>query len=1639
MAFTLEYVLGNDKQVYQDFLDNLPPGKVLLKTGMVVPLQTERLPHTFTLSGCTVGVVHFVRIITEGSTSPKREVFFVPSSESTTLTLLLTKGVNLIQITNASGTSGQWYASATYYAVFLRAYAREVAEKSLIPLQYVESTISAPHAYRLATPLMTDYYNLLPPNLEAMEPLASKLTVKNLLNRPGSDGSTEELLTAFCVTHPVFFRMKNINSLNAPLFRSEETFAGQEAHVWMPNREAERWRAFIQLLNNIPQLYELLTVNEELVQFKQGGSLHEHRFDFESPFASTLLQGVISEECFTHLFDLSMVIDGEHELTFCQASYFMDSVLPALLSEADPIGQQNFTSFTASGRFEQQLSISPCIHEWYYESPLTGVVDGVNTFFNLLHTPASSQAVKLFVDGLLQRYGIDYRLSSGTDFRSGVFQLKYTDDPLYVTIETGVARPFLAPFFGTLEVVGSVNDLQYVLTGGEQDLNSMHFLISNPPPGAGSTEEVNLHFTTPAKAPSDYPGVTQYGIEIIPSGSTTYTMTFPSSASTIDYQLLTLIVKDSVINPTQTDQLWHMRRGNTLTGAIIELSEEAPAGYSLHWWLIETDGVALERGTITLSTGDVAIPMLFSAGPYYDQVSIQVTLWNTTTFGDVSQIIVSFSELYANGMTLRFSSPIPDGNYRADYCVFDAQLGNVLSIYEAPHPGQIVEAHYDILWNRWINTALTPETDGFTTLFRLPVECPVPESMYLVLNGRLLMQGGDKQYTVNGTDVRLNFAPGADQILWTVYPADETDPLPSAWVQGALTRLPQYAGAYATGFLSITSPIPPTESVTLDGVTLTGVAPAEGEIFNPQRILIGDQLEFSKHLVTRFSFLPTAVSTSSNTINYPNHSFSDRDTITFLTSGSLPAPLTVGTYYYVDSINANSFRLSRTKDLLSVVDLTTQGSGEQYVIQPVVLTAAGLPANYNEFPANVDMDTDGQALADCINNHPIIGVSYLATYSAGTGHNIVKAKALGDGLYNETLIPSPNLTFLPTDLDTFANTFVYANHGISTNTIVTLSTTGALPATFSENMPYYVVTSTINTFQLSLGRNGAPIAFATGGSGKHRVILANGSIQIVSQISGDSPASSEVFAAGVSAENDMTQLARSIATHPYLSAHYTAYVNDDKVKVTAKQLGPEWNIDITASWSYDVESQNVMGGIAQRNDRPFVTPGLFYYRDAPVISLDGVSTRLYDEFGGREVVFSSFPVSLQEPYVVSQTYPIEHHPLDDMVANSPCNYSKGLFTQGLFTQGGTVDTVSPNIVLTGVSGYNVDNSWGEPTWPIPYGLNITTDGLPIQEVPAGIRNSINNVFNLSAKSANGTNSLMLWIDGIFQPSTTYGYSETALNGVLTLSFAPTANQIIYVWYLPSGDQTGFERVQTLTTTSDAQTFGISDGPVGDERSLLVFLEGEFNLQDQDYSLSPAKDQVIYVGSLTPDTSQSVWAHYNNGTATSLRWRQISVGAGDGVETIFTIPHSLSSELPATTTGVLTFMDGLCQKNGTALFAFTVSNVSTSADTITRPAHGLSLNTSIVLNTTVTMPSGLSANTMYYVANPTPNTFQLSLSSSGSPIDILTSGVGPHYLYLTEFTTYVVNIGTEGSPNGDITFIAPPEAGRIIEVAYLRQG
>ena len=108
-----------------------------------------------------------------------------------------------------------------------------------------------------------------------------------------------------------------------------------------------------------------------------------------------------------------------------------------------------------------------------------------------------------------------------------------------------------------------------------------------------------------------------------------------------------------------------------------------------------------------------------------------------------------------------------------------------------------------------------------------------------------------------------------------------------------------------------------------------------------------------------------------------------------------------------------------------------------------------------------------------------------------------------------------------------------------------------------------------------------------------------------------------------------------------------------------------------------------------------------------------------------------------------------------------------------------------------------------------------------------------------------------------------------------------------------------------------------------------------------------------------------------------------------------------------------------ETNGTSEIADTATGISiqptatftgATTDWLTANNHGLKDGDQLILSSTTTLPAGLATSTRYYVRDPEPNRFKLSLSPNGSLIDVTDTGTGTHSYYVVGSVQYTFLAG-----------------------------
>lgn len=194
----------------------------------------------------------------------------------------------------------------------------------------------------------------------------------------------------------------------------------------------------------------------------------------------------------------------------------------------------------------------------------------------------------------------------------------------------------------------------------------------------------------------------------------------------------------------------------------------------------------------------------------------------------------------------------------------------------------------------------------------------------------------------------------------------------------------------------------------------------------------------------------------------------------------------------------------------------------------------------------------------------------------------------------------------------------------------------------------------------------------------------------------------------------------------------------------------------------------------------------------------------------------------------------------------------------------------------------------------------------------------------------------------------------------------------------SGLATGTRSLRSINITSNLPA-GVLGGPnafaSSNSLSSLRMVNNSVSFSIASCMFDKSSIETVFGDMLPNATSQTVTISSNPGA--DLITSTLSAGSSVGTTTLTV----------ASTAGMAA---GMYVTNSVA-FADAAVTTTASTDLVTRTNHGLSNGTRICF---ITMTgTGLSLYTVYYVINATANTFQVSLTSGGSVVDITGGGSG----------------------------------------------
>lgn len=254
--------------------------------------------------------------------------------------------------------------------------------------------------------------------------------------------------------------------------------------------------------------------------------------------------------------------------------------------------------------------------------------------------------------------------------------------------------------------------------------------------------------------------------------------------------------------------------------------------------------------------------------------------------------------------------------------------------------------------------------------------------------------------------------------------------------------------------------------------------------------------------VAAFTFGIADVGALANSIRIVGHLFQAQDMpVQLTTSGTLPTGLALATTYFIDVVDADTLRLLATAGG-SVVDFSDVGTGT-HTITPLAEASLVLNADWifgtntvddightfvdeelvqltttGTLPAGLSLATDYFIIFVDANSYQLeltVGGGAAPFTDAGTGDHTVTRFSVADDM--EVLFP---------DGDEILES---PSHGLLTEQVVRVSTSGTLPAPLLAATDYYVIVLDADSLQLATTRAlaiaGTPINITDVGVGTH--------------------------------------------------------------------------------------------------------------------------------------------------------------------------------------------------------------------------------------------------------------------------------------------------------------------------------------------------------------------------------------------------------------------------------------------------------------------------------------------------------------------------------------------------------------------------
>jgi hypothetical protein len=497
--------------IYSDIIESMqtgnvpyviPKGPYYLLQGSIVPFTPQ--PTVLRIETDRVGEPIRIEVIQTqpigAGVDPRqnRSVYtVVPASEVVTVGVQLGRGINRITMSVISREEERalLLVNATTIVAIFEAFARVLFTDAIRIIDEQQRAVSSRLATRLLEPFIS-FQDLLP-DIQSLKILATRFASKGLIHSVGTELGVTELIKALTLTTPVYRPMdKDTSDLFPsldPWTNNASQFAGQEAHVWLPNVGITSWLAFLGYISNQPDLFEILSVGEGEVVVRFQGELQRHRFDFDA-FGTDFLTSQASTECFKSII-ITVTMDVFLTIRMCAATYTFDLFIGVTnllgdcrrtfdsgvvldsdcVLDGDPVDPftDGWEGLSLTGRFEQDSPFTHTLDTFVVaSSAYTGSVCGYEGFYTQMVENQRYDMdlfVTITVSGFIQA-AIGWFLESPDGTKWSITVNSTTQTLIATSGATGVLNNFKVTKPDTSEAAFDITNLGEVI-------------VVSPPPG----------------------------------------------------------------------------------------------------------------------------------------------------------------------------------------------------------------------------------------------------------------------------------------------------------------------------------------------------------------------------------------------------------------------------------------------------------------------------------------------------------------------------------------------------------------------------------------------------------------------------------------------------------------------------------------------------------------------------------------------------------------------------------------------------------------------------------------------------------------------------------------------------------------------------------------------------------------------------------------------------------------------------------------------------------------------------------------------------------------------------------------------------------------------------------------------------